>query len=105
MSLSLRERIFLPNPPPPFGRGRTKVGEGLSFLLPLPLGGGGLRWGRASPQIRRIKELSSLSFSSLSFLVAPVGSWVTSRNRNYSPPTASSLCQGKLQQAKWTEVK
>jgi len=49
-------RIFLPNPPPPSGKGRTKVGEGFSPLLPLPEGGGGLRWGRG---IITIKPLPS----------------------------------------------
>jgi len=31
-------------PPPPNGRGR--IGEGPTYILPLPLGGGGLRRGR-----------------------------------------------------------
>jgi len=32
------------NPPPPKGRGR--IGKIPSVILPLPLGGGGYRWGR-----------------------------------------------------------
>jgi len=36
-----------PNPPPPFGRGRTKVGEGIPQTLPLPLGAARIKVGGA----------------------------------------------------------